>query len=307
MPRSDEDFELAKRSRTDPIPRVVYKYVTSDVARLVLSNRKLLFRSPLTFNDPFDCQWDQFWPLYTAESREFEHQTIVAAIKDPGSCPVGTSTQMKSVFQALNDDWRKLDSSKQEEWLSKIVRESSWKQRVVGEDELARQRRLRVLCFSETQNSVLMWSHYADSHGGMVLGFDANALEDFYKRPLQQVRYMDEPPRLFDFREFVNAHLFDLPESVDVRSWSESWVLTKHREWAYEREWRFVVISETDATADHDFFNFPIDAIVSVTVGDRTSPGNAARVRALCHAIGLRVPIRQVRRDPANFRLETLP
>ena len=33
-----------------------YKYVTSETALLILKNRTLRYRSPVTFNDPFDTQ-----------------------------------------------------------------------------------------------------------------------------------------------------------------------------------------------------------------------------------------------------------
>ena len=36
---------------------------------------------------------------------------------------------------------------------------------------------MRVFCLSELDDSVLMWSHYADQHQGVVLGFDTEAME----------------------------------------------------------------------------------------------------------------------------------
>ncbi len=34
--------------------RVFYKYVTAEVAKIILATRKLRWSSPLLFNDPFD-------------------------------------------------------------------------------------------------------------------------------------------------------------------------------------------------------------------------------------------------------------
>lgn len=35
--------------------------------------------------------------------------------------------------------------------------------------------RFGLLCFSEVWDSILLWSHYAEKHAGIVLGFDVSA------------------------------------------------------------------------------------------------------------------------------------
>lgn len=34
-----------------------------------------------------------------------------------------------------------------------------------------------IVCFSATNDNILMWSHYADQHNGVVIGFDSGLLD----------------------------------------------------------------------------------------------------------------------------------
>jgi len=49
-----------------------------------------------------------------------------------------------------------------------------------------------VLCMSKNWDSPLMWAHYADSHKGIVLGFDVP------ERAFYKVDYVKDRPRLAD-------------------------------------------------------------------------------------------------------------
>ena len=75
-----------------------------------------------------------------------------------------------------------------------------------------------------------MWSHYADSHRGFVIGFDSD--NPFFHRekprtttPVDEVTYSDKRPVMPPFEK-------SNPESV------YEMFLTKGDEWAYEEELR---------------------------------------------------------------------
>lgn len=88
-----------------------------------------------------------------------------------------------------------------------------------------------VLCMSETWESPLMWAHYADSHKGMVLGFDVPV------PAYQKVRYIDKRPTLASLGitsmdEMTAEHMGEL-------------IGLKSSGWEYEREWRaYVTLDE---------------------------------------------------------------
>lgn len=92
-------------------------------------------------------------------------------------------------------------------------------------------KQMRVLCFSEFNDSILMWSHYADSHRGVCLGFERNSDPDnglgSYDVSLPVV-YRDD-----------NALQSFRPLELDHKATSKI-LTTKSLSWSYEKEWRMI-------------------------------------------------------------------
>lgn len=80
-----------------------------------------------------------------------------------------------------------------------------------------------MLCFSRTSNNILMWSHYADNHKGICLGFD---VPDEFARDVRYVSSIQEVESLFDSTEQ------DQEEVIGQLSY------VKYIGWAYEEEVR---------------------------------------------------------------------
>jgi hypothetical protein len=77
--------------------------------------------------------------------------------------------------------------------------------------------RFGLICFCEDWYNPLPWSHYADKHRGMCLGFDVD------DRCLRAVKYVEERPNL------------QMPLTKES---AEGLLFTKYRDWQYEKEWR---------------------------------------------------------------------
>lgn len=94
--------------------------------------------------------------------------------------------------------------------------------------------RYGLLCFSKTWQSPLMWSHYADRHRGLCLGFDVNEAN------VQKVDYAEDRIKL--------------PKKISEEKMN-SLLFTKYSGWAYEKEWRsWARLEEKDD--DHFFADF---------------------------------------------------
>lgn len=81
-----------------------------------------------------------------------------------------------------------------------------------------------VLCMSKNWDSPLMWAHYADSHKGIVLGFDVP------ERAFYKVDYVKDRPRLADLG--LSALDDITPEQIKTLT------RTKAAGWTYEQEYR---------------------------------------------------------------------
>lgn len=87
--------------------------------------------------------------------------------------------------------------------------------------------RYGILCFSKSWQDPVQWSHYAERHRGVCLGFD---VEDHL---LLEVHY-----RATRFSQKL------LERAVESEQLGEDFVITvmrtKYRRWAYEQEWRVI-------------------------------------------------------------------
>lgn len=137
--------------------------------------------------------------------------------------------------------------------------------------------RTGVISLTETKRNLLMWSHYADSHKGMVIEFDIKH------------KFFNTPEAGNNFEGLVHRVRYDRERPDDVKGWYE-WFIYKSDEWIYEKEHRFLVplhkcsvcfdgkpsVGKTiDAQSINDvykdkyfcMFKVPEDALISVTFG----------------------------------------
>ena len=126
---------------------------------------------------------------------------------------------------------------------------------------------------------MLMWSHYAENHRGVCLGYRAieslKQLEDVMKTSgvhPWQVSYVDEVP-IF--------HLRDLAR--DPARTSLAMLSTKARFWEYEREWRLLgnMMAQGDKYIPCPF------SLSKVIFGARIGPEEEGAIR---HILGTRFP-----------------
>ncbi len=111
---------------------------------------------------------------------------------------------------------------------------------------------------SENYDDILMWSHYADSHKGFVLGIEFPDLE---KRPaIQKVRYLKKEEeedvdliKIFKFMEGDNSLFNYAMSTISVKSFH----------WSYEEEWRI--------WTDDKGFNSYENNLKEIIFGIRTS------------------------------------
>lgn len=151
-------------------------------------------------------------------------------------------------------------------------------------------RRFGVLCFSRRWDRILQWSHYAERHRGICLGFDVSGL----RLKLDEVRY--------------ERNKLPFPANLDLR-FSKKMLHTKFYGWEYEEEWRVFLTLETpewNASANRNlyFANFGTElALREVLLGAE----NDSTVGDIQNALGAdlnAVQVWRIRLSPEKFRLE---
>jgi len=130
----------------------------------------------------------------------------------------------------------------------------------------------RIFCVSRICNSILMWSHYADKHKGLVVGFDTSHpnLASWSKGACFDVEYVAEKADFdLDF-ECSDVSAFRARLSVVARR--------KSPEWAYEKEVRFMLPPPDDGGV---LFSIEPGAITRVILGARAPQRLRAEVCAI--------------------------
>ncbi len=147
-----------------------------------------------------------------------------------------------------------------------------------------------LLCFSGNWTNPVLWSHYADKHRGMCLGFDVEKTE------AQPVEYQDE--RLLEKLDEVSDPSL-LPMALQRRL-----LKTKSHHWRYEEEFRrFVTLSS--AVRDREKLFWPFDncmRLIEVVLGPE-SRLDVLETRAMVAAMTPGVSVFRSRLAFKSFRV----
>jgi hypothetical protein len=162
-----------------------------------------------------------------------------------------------------------------------------------------------VLCLSEVPDSLLMWSHYASSHTGFILEF--NAHHDWFheRRSPDEQEYGNLRRVLYrEARPSGSLHTLHEDELFFVKS----------GHWAYEREWRMLrpfreATSKIDAVPfPVHLFALPCEAVTRVILGARTSPVTESSIRRSLEADSFdHVSVHRATPDASHFLLRIAP
>ena len=145
-----------------------------------------------------------------------------------------------------------------------------------------------IACFSEDVKSILMWSHYADSHKGFALEYDfqPTLTKPLEKGALFPVVYSDErlDASVYITWEFLRI-MGVASRNPDITS-AFKVALHKSRLWEYEREWRLV------DPGPHDPIH-PVPSVihyrpVAIYYGERIPKDKMERLHNIAEAKGIR-------------------
>ena len=236
----------------------VYKYLDIEGALATIKGKSVLLKRPDEFNDPFDCKfyisraerknayrlfvnYQLFKQFY--KGIVIENKTLVLGKADTSLFKKNLENTFKIVKKTM---------------IYKMAPEVSFLYKVgklitgFKDDEVLKQfnetidtvmesirKAFLVSCFSSKNNSMLMWSHYAESHKGACFEFEVGD-KDFKKVKYSKKMYRF---RLTDVLKLVLGH--ELAET-EINYEDESLlfaiepVFHKTIEWKYEKEFRCV-------------------------------------------------------------------
>jgi hypothetical protein len=207
---------------------ILYKYGSVDCVRYYLKENTVRIRDPLTYNDPFE-----FWPWFSKP----RYKDVLRHNKGKEKWGKEVKALSRQFVDTFSDEDLEVLVCEHKRLLSKNI---------------------RVACFSEINDCLLMWAHYANEHAGVCFGFDTNKWQGAEFRRVTYSRRRLE----WSFRDSVDPKR----QPVNARRVS----LTKSIHWKYEREFRLIVHNSGLPFPPH--LTFPPEFIHSVYFGLRCDP-----------------------------------
>lgn len=157
-----------------------------------------------------------------------------------------------------------------------------------------------ILCFSEAFDSIPMWSHYADSHSGLCIGYDAEC--NFFNS-MYSCNYSENVGVLKPVTYTKTRPQFLLP--CDLVNNTGDWFV-KSTDWSYEKEHRILLpidkanILESSETPIWAYKIDPIN-IKRVIFGCRMKDEYKRHVKTVLNAYD--IEFTEARPHPAYYQL----
>ena len=205
------------------VPERLYKYYPFSSLEFVFRYWTIRFTPAVAFNDPFECL------PHVISIASKEHQEKILEMSIDAIIKEETAAFKKKKARRIQKMMR--SRSKRDE-VKAMVGAAAVDAAKFGMNKFYEKtsKEFGIFCLSEENLNLLMWSHYANSHLGFVVGFDMSS--DFFSKgyslPIwkpKKINYVSERPSKF-FNEF----------SPDMKEF----FYTKGDVWEYENEWRMI-------------------------------------------------------------------
>ncbi|MBF7065782.1 DUF2971 domain-containing protein [Aliarcobacter butzleri] len=243
-------------------PEFLYKYRNFEDPYMIniIKNSSLYFSQAKNFNDPFDLRLD-LKKNYTKQER-LSYMKYLS--KENGS--------------DLNHYKELKKKAKDPKEFNKIKEESFYK--VFN--------KVSILSLSSDPKNILMWSHYAHNHTGLVFEFTQKFNTSFFLR-IQKIRYKND------------YTLSDLSRNTAfIKKEFEEIFLTKYSDWQYEQEYRILNIN--DDPGEKSFNKLELTSII---FGLETTSENIDMIKKLCAENGFEhVKFKKTERVYGKFELK---
>ncbi|ODV43420.1 hypothetical protein AWV79_17340 [Cupriavidus sp. UYMMa02A] len=252
------------------VPAKFYKYrpmngnAVARVERIVLHN-EIYFAPAATFNDPFDLR-----PVFSLEA------SLVRQRED--------YLRMSRKFQPhLTEEQHQADADRV---MATSMNSTNIESTCAGLQAIHNHlitTGAGVFSASTKRDDLLMWAHYADSHKGVCLEFDATSV---FMAHAQEVKYSGDRTAINPYTDSKDAML-------------EKALLTKSDHWSYEFEWRLIRYQGGPGAVQ-----FPPQILTGIIFGALTARSTVELVREWVGKRSIPVTLYQATTNNTRYALD---
>lgn len=230
----------------------LFRYFDAKGGLLTLKDRRFRLADPRNFNDPFEL---------TPRVEPAADDLIVEKLS--------SEEWIRDFFENSGKVKGFDEAQSREEYLTKELPRRI-EQAIATKDERAKEARFemleacakqfRMLCFTLNHESILMWSHYAEKHYGMVIEIETDQLkrDSDLSSGVFDVRYRTSPPLM---RALERDEQVASSQMIEV-------MRTKAICWSYEEEMRMLLPLQVERKpAEQLYLSFDPLCIKRVIVG----------------------------------------
>lgn len=290
----------------------------------ILRNGALPLRNFMSYNDPFEClpefaSYADVLPVFKA-SNETERKKIINEQLDAIGKKYNFTDEFVSGLKAgvISTGILKfapislltgfvLGASMYSVYNSLQVNDT--KKNIAIKIELFYQKLLPALlnqytsCFTTKEDNILMWSHYAQSHHGVVLEFDTD-FAPFSNGIMKEVKYSSTR---FDFG------VEDYSNTEDINNMVLDLLSSKGLDWAYEKEWRLIydIKQNKESIIWRDNYNNPVvkldlDSIKNIYIGRRAKESDFRTLKGILIEKGLdsKIKVKKTKLSQVGYKIE---
>jgi len=226
------------------MPPKLFKYCSfSDYKKKDLLNNTVHLSYPDNFNDPYDCS------LTCSDSRSLIKQFFILNELNYPFSKLSNESKKKLIASDVTVEYNEMYDVIMRECFPAIPFGDPHANGILDDygsvfENVGKKisngfkKSVVIACFSEINDSMLMWSHYADNHRAFCLEYDFKSLTNSKEiaKLLYPVIYQQE---MFNITKYMLNFSANTDGFYKVRA-----AITKSSEWSYEKEWRLILPTE---------------------------------------------------------------
>jgi len=220
--------------------RIIYKYMnwSIDYHKNCLLKNQLYFSSPRELNDPYDFKIHSDFSLLDTDYKKLQYIDL------------GINNASKEQLQKIGNI-----NAYKKRMLSFMKLNPEQFQSEHDVMETARSSiRFGILCFSLKWNSILMWTHYANSSKGFCFGLNREKIEADKIGMSGLVKYQNEFPSI---DPLDTNHMEKIIKQMHFKA----------EVWSYEEEYRISIIKEQALWPADRLYAFPDEYLEEIILG----------------------------------------
>lgn len=260
------------------LPEIVYKYRgwDNEFDRNVILKNQLYLSSPQDFNDPFDCRIPENLHLLTNDDKI--EQFALKLYNDHKYDILRKGGNPEEFLQQLINRLKKnlISEQKRYEKITFNMQDKFY----------------AIYSLSTRWDSIIMWSHYSNSHTGYCLGFWEEKLRISGKFDKGgYVKYSEKYPD-------IDPLNYNLIEKGFITT------NTKSKEWEYELEYRLMKIIMPEPKKEDRVITIDDSCYAEIVLGLKFPENQKDLIFKIAHEKN--VPVYQVQKVPFEFKIDRI-